>query len=48
MEPAFYRGHILFLINPPNVPYKIGDIAVYKIPNQLIPIIHRVLEAHTE
>lgn len=31
MEPAFYRGDILFLSNPPNTPYDIGDITVYKM-----------------
>ena len=31
MEPAFYRGDILFLINPPNTPYEVGDITVYKV-----------------
>ena len=42
MEPSFYRGDILYIdwdyTNP--VP---GDIVVYKIPNQEIPIVHRVI-----
>ena len=46
MEPAFYRGDLLFLVNPPNTRYEIGDITVYKIPGQDIPIVHRVLETH--
>jgi signal peptidase len=46
MEPAFYRGDILFLTNPAAVRYKTGDIAVYKIPGAEIPIVHRVLETH--
>ena len=46
MEPAFYRGDLLFLTNPPHTKYETGDIAVYKIPGQQIPIVHRVLEAH--
>ncbi|KAL7419026.1 Signal peptidase complex catalytic subunit [Cryptotrichosporon argae] len=46
MEPAFYRGDILFLTNPPNTPYALGDITVYKIPGQGIPIVHRVIESH--
>jgi signal peptidase len=46
MEPAFYRGDILFLTNPPNTRYEIGDITVYKIPGQDIPIVHRILETH--
>jgi hypothetical protein len=46
MEPAFHRGDILFLVNPPNARYEIGDITVYKIPGQDIPIVHRILETH--
>ncbi|TFY79793.1 hypothetical protein EWM64_g4217 [Hericium alpestre] len=46
MEPAFYRGDLLFLTNPPNTRYHTGDITVYKIPGQDIPIVHRVLETH--
>lgn len=30
MEPAFYRGDILFLMNPANTPFEVGDITVYK------------------
>ncbi|EAL18381.1 hypothetical protein CNBJ3040 [Cryptococcus deneoformans B-3501A] len=47
MEPAFYRGDILFLINPTDVPYEVGDITVYKVPGSEIPIVHRVIESHT-
>ncbi|KAI0922857.1 Signal peptidase complex catalytic subunit [Taiwanofungus camphoratus] len=46
MEPAFYRGDLLFLTNPPNQRYNTGDITVYKIPGADIPIVHRVLETH--
>lgn len=46
MEPAFYRGDLLFLTNPSNELYKTGDITVYKIPGADIPIVHRVLETH--
>ncbi|WVF69976.1 signal peptidase I [Kwoniella sp. CBS 6097] len=46
MEPAFYRGDILFLTNPAEVPYEIGDITVYQIPGSKIPIVHRVIESH--
>lgn len=44
MEPAFYRGDLLFLTNPPQQRYDIGDITVYKIPGADIPIVHRVME----
>ncbi|WVQ76069.1 signal peptidase I [Cryptococcus sp. DSM 104548] len=47
MEPAFYRGDILFLTNPEDVPYEVGDITVYKIPGADIPIVHRVIESHS-
>jgi signal peptidase I len=46
MEPAFYRGDLLFLTNPAHERYKTGDITVYKIPGADIPIVHRVLETH--
>jgi signal peptidase len=46
MEPAFYRGDLLFLMNPRSTPYVVGDITVYKIPGADIPIVHRVIETH--
>jgi len=46
MEPAFYRGDLLFLTNPSRDQYRTGDITVYKIPGADIPIVHRVLETH--
>ncbi|KAJ3515618.1 hypothetical protein NLJ89_g1645 [Agrocybe chaxingu] len=46
MEPAFYRGDLLFLTNPAGERYNTGDITVYKIPGADIPIVHRVLETH--
>eukprot|EP00753_Platysulcus_tardus_P017052 PLAT6231.1.p1 GENE.PLAT6231.1~~PLAT6231.1.p1 ORF type:complete len:200 (+),score=48.92 PLAT6231.1:51-602(+) len=45
MEPAFYRGDILFLNNPPE-PVRVGDIVVYKQEGKDVPIVHRVLELH--
>jgi signal peptidase len=44
MEPAFYRGDLLFLTNPASERYHTGDITVYKVPGSEIPIVHRVLE----
>ncbi|KAH8112288.1 hypothetical protein DFH11DRAFT_1512056 [Phellopilus nigrolimitatus] len=44
MEPAFYRGDLLFLTNPTSQRYKTGDITVYRIPGGDIPIVHRVIE----
>ncbi|KXN89760.1 Signal peptidase complex catalytic subunit SEC11 [Leucoagaricus sp. SymC.cos] len=48
MEPAFYRGDLLFLTNPASEKYHTGDITVYKIPGADIPIVHRVLETHDD
>lgn len=31
MEPAFYRGDILFLTNPVSEQYVVGDITVYQV-----------------
>jgi len=46
MEPAFYRGDLLFLTNPAHERYHTGDITVYKISGANIPIVHRILETH--
>ncbi|KAG5639722.1 Signal peptidase complex catalytic subunit [Sphagnurus paluster] len=46
MEPAFYRGDLLFLTNSASERYHTGDITVYKVPGAAIPIVHRVLETH--
>ena len=46
MEPAFYRGDLLFLTNPASEHYHTGDITVYKVPGADIPIVHRVIETH--
>ncbi|SPC65574.1 probable signal peptidase (endopeptidase SP18) [Ustilago sp. UG-2017b] len=45
MEPAFYRGDILFL-SMPSGPLKVCDIPVYKVPGADIPIVHRIIETH--
>ncbi|EIM87494.1 signal peptidase I [Stereum hirsutum FP-91666 SS1] len=46
MEPAFYRGDLLFLTNPLGARYQTGDIVVYKIMGEKFPIVHRILETH--
>lgn len=45
MEPAFYRGDILFLWNR-NKKIKIGDVVVYQIKDREIPIVHRSVRIH--
>ncbi|KAJ1850912.1 Signal peptidase complex catalytic subunit [Coemansia sp. RSA 1722] len=47
MEPAYYRGDILFLHNGYS-PIDIGEVVVYKLKDKPIPIVHRVLKVHTE
>ena len=42
MEPSFYRGDILFINWDYGIPAS-GDIVVYRIPGQEIPIVHRVV-----
>jgi signal peptidase len=46
IEPAFYRGDLLFLTNPASEHYPTGDITVsrYRIPGTDIPIVHCVME----
>ncbi|KAG9392415.1 Peptidase S26B eukaryotic signal peptidase [Carpediemonas membranifera] len=46
MEPGFWRGDLLFLWHQHDRPYEIGDIVVYKLPGQPIPIVHRVHQIH--
>jgi signal peptidase I len=41
MEPSYYRGDILFLARRETV--EVGDIVVYSIENEAIPIVHRVI-----
>merc|ERR1712166_531956 len=40
MEPAMYRGDILLLHK--NTPIEVGDITVYELDHEAIPIVHRV------
>jgi len=46
MEPAFYRGDLLFLTNYREEPIRAGDIVVFKVEGRDIPIVHRVLKVH--
>ena len=42
MEPAYYRGDILFLTFLDS-PIQVGEVVVYKIRDQDIPIVHRAI-----
>jgi len=45
MEPAFYRGDLLFLYMPDS-PIRVGEIVVFKLDGRDIPIVHRVVKVH--
>ncbi len=47
MTPVFERGDLLFLALTKD-KFKIGEICVFKIKGQPIPIVHRILEVHEE
>lgn len=46
MEPAFFRGDLLFLTNYEADPIRAGEIVVFKIEGRDIPIVHRVIKLH--
>merc|ERR1712130_959013 len=46
MEPAFYRGDLLFLYHDRKAPVDAGEIVVFKIQGRDIPIVHRVIKRH--
>ncbi|KAL3318966.1 Signal peptidase complex catalytic subunit S11C [Cichlidogyrus casuarinus] len=48
MEPAYYRGDLLFLTNFTDEPVRVGDVAVFKIEDREIPIVHRVMRIHEQ
>ncbi|KAJ7044235.1 signal peptidase I [Mycena alexandri] len=50
MEPGIRRGDILFLTNykPHEYKYENGNIVVYKIAGETIPIVHRVMQTVIE
>ena len=45
MEPSMFRGDILVLIRRPTI--EIGDVVVYQIENEKIPIVHRISSIQT-
>eukprot|EP00898_Chlorokybus_atmophyticus_P005169 jgi/Chlat1/5653/Chrsp37S05474 len=45
MEPAFFRGDILFL-HMGKAPIRAGEIVVFNIKGRDIPIVHRVIKVH--
>lgn len=47
MEPAYYRGDILFVSNWKGRA-DVGDVIVFKISREVIPIVHRAIHAQTK
>lgn len=47
MEPAFFRGDLLFLTMDDG-PFTVGEIIVFQIDGKPIPIVHRILKVHEE
>eukprot|EP00758_Cryptobia_borreli_P008944 Tbor_TRINITY_DN542_c0_g1::TRINITY_DN542_c0_g1_i1::g.23355::m.23355/K13280/SEC11, sipW; signal peptidase, endoplasmic reticulum-type len=45
MEPAYYRGDVLFL-NMWSDDIIAGDVIVFRVEGRDIPIVHRVLQVH--
>ena len=41
MEPSYYRGDILFLMRKETI--EPGDIVVYSLESEAIPIVHRAI-----
>ena len=48
MEPAYYRGDLLFLWNDHSVPLEVGEVMVFKLDGRDTPIVHRILEVRDE
>jgi signal peptidase len=47
MEPAFYRGDILFLKMGAD-PFRTGEVVVYSLQKKDTPIVHRVIQVHDQ
>ncbi|BDA46828.1 Signal peptidase complex catalytic subunit SEC11C [Coccomyxa sp. Obi] len=45
MEPAFYKGDILFL-NMGRKPFRVGEVVVFNLEGRDIPIVHRIIKVH--
>ncbi|KAF5328237.1 hypothetical protein D9619_013428 [Psilocybe cf. subviscida] len=45
MEPGIRRGDLILLTNPSPAQYSTGDIVVYELPSQDVPIVHRIIQS---
>ena len=48
MVPIFQKGDILIIQNVPENELKKGDIIVFSVPGQAVPIVHRVIEINSD
>jgi len=48
MVPTFSRGDILFLQGTPPADLKVGDIIVYSLEGQSVPIVHRIIAVNPD
>jgi signal peptidase I len=48
MEPAFFKGDLLFLSNriTQDDPLRVGDVVVFNVDGRDIPIVHRIIRLH--
>ncbi|KAF7358128.1 Signal peptidase complex catalytic subunit SEC11 [Mycena venus] len=47
MEPGIRRGDLIFLSNYAPQKYENGDIIIYQVADEAIPIVHRVVQTHS-
>jgi signal peptidase I len=48
MEPAYYKGDLLFLWNDHRDQLEVGEVMVFSLDGRDTPIVHRILEAREE
>jgi signal peptidase len=48
MVPTFYKGDILVLIGTEAKDLKIGDIIVFSVPSQNVPVVHRIIKINID
>ena len=45
MEPAFYKGDVLFL-HMGRKPFRAGEVVMFNLEGRDIPIVHRIIKVH--
>lgn len=46
MEPEIRRGDMIITISPKDL--RIGDIIMFNVPTQPVPVVHRVSEVYAD